>query len=615
MAAAEKVVWESLQNVLPFDDELIVDLFAGGGGASEAMSEALGREPDIAINHDRDAVDMHTVNHPTTQHLCEDIYEADPIVVTCRRQVGLLHLSPDCTDHSQAKGGQPRSKEIRSLTWVGLKWGGKVSPRIITLENVEQILKWGPLIAKRCPDTGRVVTLEKIVDPVTGKKVNRVAAPGERVPVQNQYLVGDPKRAGSNWRRFVSILRSMGYVVEWRKLKASDYGAGTSRERLFMMARRDGLPIVWPKPTHGKGRGLKPIVTAADCIDWSIKCPSIFTRDKPLVDATQRRIAKGIHKFVLNAADPFIVPVTHSGGERVHPGTEPLRTITTAQRGEFMVCAPSLVSVAHGDSGGRREYPVDDPMGTISAGGIQHAVVSAHLTKFRTGAIGSAADEPVPTICAGGNMKRPAGAAHAMGVVSAFLEQAHEELPGRDARDSLSTIVGKGCTQRLISATLTNFHASNTNGGRGDPIEPLPTILAGGTHRGLVECTLSPEAEEGALRVAAFLIRYYHTGGQWGDPRKPLHTLTTKERIALVTVHIKGHPFVIVDIGLRMLEPHELFKAQGMGPRFVFNRRTDGRPVSKTVQVRMVGNSVSPPPYKALLRANFKHEERFRRAA
>lgn len=589
------------QSFLPFEHELIVDLFAGGGGASVAMKQALGRDPDIAINHSDKAISVHTANHPGTDHYCEDIFEVDPIKATRGRPVGLLHASPDCTHHSQAKGGQPRDRQIRSLSWVVLKWAGRAKPRCITLENVQQILQWSPLVAKR-DKTGRVIKLS-----------GGVAAPGEQVPIDNQFLVPCRKRKGKNWDRFVSALRSMGYVVQWRNLRACDYGAGTSRDRLFMMARRDGLPIVWPKQTHGAKRDLKPYVPAAASIDWSIPCPSIFTRKRPLVDATLRRVAKGVHRYVLDCADPFIVPVTHTGSDRVHGIGDPLRTITAAQRGEFMLSVPTLIQTGYGERPGQdpRVPGIEKPLGTVVAEGIKHQVVTAHLTKFRRGATGSAIDDPVPTITSGGAMKRPAGAAHAMGIVTAFMEQAHEELPGRDARDPLSTIVGKGCTQRVISASLATLR-NNMVGT--DAREPLRTVAAGAGHHALIEYSLSPEAEEGALRVAAFLIRYYGQGGQHGELTKPLHTLTTKERIALVTVTIKGVPYVIVDIGLRMLTPAELFKAQGFPTNYIFTHGHDGNPISKTVQVRLVGNSVSPPPYSALLRANFAHELKYQQA-
>ncbi|MEG6526285.1 DNA cytosine methyltransferase, partial [Bordetella bronchiseptica] len=231
--------------------KLVVDIFAGGGGWSTAYEQATGQHVHIAINHNPDALSMHEVNHPQAQHYIADVWEVCPREATGGMPVGWLHLSPDCTDHSQAKGGQPRRKNIRALAWVTVRWAGTVKPDIISLENVVQILKWGRLIAKRCPRTGRVVTLEEITDEF-GRKVNRVAEPGERVPVQNQYLIPDPKDVGRHWRRLVAILRGMGYAVEWREMNAADYGAGTTRTRLFMMARRDGMPITWPQATHHK---------------------------------------------------------------------------------------------------------------------------------------------------------------------------------------------------------------------------------------------------------------------------------------------------------------------------------------------------------------------------
>lgn len=592
---------------IAFEHELVIDLFAGGGGASLAMGQVLGRDPDIAINHDHDAIAMHRANHPNTLHFCEDVFAVDPLVTTRGRPVGLLHASPDCCHHSQARGGQPRSRVIRSLSWVVLKWAGRVKPRCITLENVEQILQWSPLVAKRDGETGRVIKIDR-----------SIAAHGEQVPIEQQFLVPCARRRGKNWQHFVAELRRLGYVVQWRKLKACDFGAGTSRERLFLMARCDGLPIKWPKQTHGKGRGLQRVVTAADCIDWSLPCPSIFTRKKPLAEATLRRIAKGIKRFVIDAKAPFIVPVTHAGGDRVHASSEPLRTITTANRGEMMLCAPTLIQSGYGEREGQepRVPGIDKPLGTVVAGGVKHAVVAAHLTafsenakgitpdeplqtvlagaarygvvaahltEFRGGHIGKPIDEPMPTITAGGAMKRPAGAAHALGEVAAFVSRQFGTSTGHSAGSPHTTFTADG-----------------------------------GGKSAIIECTLSPEDEAGALRVAAFLIRYYSEGGQWGELDKPLDTITTKDRIALVTVHIKGVPYVVVDIGLRMLVPPELFKAQGFPPTYIIDHgiseRGERHVMTKTKQVRMVGNSVSPPPYAALLRANFKHEAKFMEA-
>ncbi len=457
--------------------EIAVVLSAGGGGASHALETALARAVDIAINHNPWAVGMHAANHPYTRHLCQDVWEADPRGECGGRPVGVMHASPDCTHFSQAKGGQPRSRATRSLSWVVLRWAGTVRPRIIPLENVREILKWGPLIAKRCKATGRVVRLD-----------GSVAAPGERVPIEQQFLIPDKRHEGRTWRQFVAALEALGYQVEAKRVRACDHGAGTSRERLFMVARCDGEPIRWPEPSHGPGRPL-PYVSAADCIDWSIPCPSIFIRSKPLADATLRRIARGVRRYVLDAAEPFIVGVGGRMGQtQERPVSGPLQTVTA--KADSAVVAPTLVQCAN-----------------------------------TTGHPGAAADSPVPTITSAGN-------------------------------------------------------------------------------QAVVACTLSPEHEAGALRVAAFLMRYYGTGGQWGELTEPLSTITTKDRLALVTVQVGGVPHVIVDIGLRMLKPHELYRAQGFPPDYIIDRTADGRPLSTSRAVAMVGNSVSPPPLHAILTAN-----------
>lgn len=462
------------QFILPLYQELIADGFAGGGGMSSAIEHALGRHVDIAFNHNENAISMHWKNHPQTRHYIADVYEIDPRAATHGIPVGLFHISPDCTHHSQAASGQPRDRKTRALSWVALKWAGQVAPRGITLENVFAILKWGPLIAKRDKATGRVVKID-----------SSVAAPGERVSLDEQFLVPDPKRAGQTWKRFVTLLRGMGYVVEWDNLVASLYGAPTSRDRLFMVARRDGVPITWPAATHAKipGPGQLPLRTTAECIDWSLSGKSIFYgRSKALADATMRRLAKGVHKEVLGKM-PYIVPGVHS--------------------------------LAHGQ------------------------------------AANDAAAEPIK---------------------AAFLAHFRGNCDSRSLR------------------------------------EPLMTISAGGNHHGLVECTLLPMSEQhepGALRVAAFLMHYYSEGGQWGDLRQPLATITTRDRIALVTVYFKGELHVIVDIQLRMLTPRELYNAQGFQPNYIIDRGHDGRVFTKAQQVHMCGNSVSRHPAQALIRVNF----------
>ena len=303
------------QFLLPLAAKLVIDLFAGGGGASTGIEQAIGRPVDVAINHDADAIGMHEVNHPQTRHYRSDIREVDPLAVTKGELVGLLHASPDCTHHSQALGGQPRNGEIRSLAWIVIRWAGKTKPDVITLENVEQMMQWSPLIAKRDPATGRVITLDRITDPATGKATFRVADPGEVVPRGNQFLVPDPKHKGRNWRHFIQALRDLGYKVEWRVICNATLGSSSTRTRLYLIARRDGLPIVWPAQTHWKNpkAGQKPFRQAAECIDWSIPGQSIFGRKKELAPATMRRIAHGLDKFVLNSPQPFIVNMAHGG--------------------------------------------------------------------------------------------------------------------------------------------------------------------------------------------------------------------------------------------------------------------------------------------------------------
>ncbi|MHB1953509.1 MAG: DNA cytosine methyltransferase [Acidobacteriaceae bacterium] len=622
------------QFILGLPNEITVDLFAGGGGMSTAIKQAIGRHVDVAINHDAEAISMHQENHPLTRHYLGDVFEVSPAEAAAGRPVGLLHLSPDCSHHSQAAGGQPRDRKIRALSWVGIRWAGQVRPRVITLENVKQILKWGPLIAKRDPSTGRVV-----------KRDHTVAAPGERVPVQQQYLVPNPKRTGQTWRAFVASLRALGYAVEWKILCAADFGAPTTRERLFLVARRDREPIRWPAPTHAKNphRGQKKWRAAADCIDWSIPCPSIFDRPKPLADATLRRIAKGIQKYVLESGDPFIVPVTHQGGDRIHDIQEPLRTVTGAHRGEMALVAPVLVQTGYGERTGQkpRVLDIDIPLGTIVSGGGKHALAAAYLMQANGGfnvTVGRDPREPMTTItntgsqqqlvtahlahlrqhCDARDVQEPLQTISADGqhhaLVAAFLSRQFGNSVGHDARDPLgTTTAGGGGKSALVTAFLSSYYTDSAHRCRGldDPTATITTE----NRLGFVECTLSPQDTEGALRVAAFLMRYYSEGGQWGDLRDPADTITTKDRLALVTVTIQGTPYVIVDIGLRMLAPRELYRAQGFPDDYIIDKDAQGRPFSKSAQVRMVGNSVSPPPAEALIRANYGGDHRVRMVA
>ncbi|MBR7972909.1 DNA cytosine methyltransferase [Burkholderia vietnamiensis] len=555
---------------LPLDlgSELIVDNFAGGGGASTGLERAFGRPVDIAINHDPEALAMHAANHPHTKHYCESVFDVDPAAITGNQPVGLVWLSPDCKHFSKAKGGKPVSKKIRGLAWIALRWAATVKPRVIMLENVEEFVTWGPLGADGRPC---------------------------------------PKNRGRTFRSFVNALARHGYRVEHRELRACDFGAPTIRKRLFLVARRDGLPIVWPTPTHGdpksaavRAGALQPWRTAGtDVIDWSIPCPSIFERERPLKDATLRRIARGIMKFVVNSADPFVIHLTHHGADRAASISAPLATVTGANRGE-------------------------------------QALVAAHITKFRANSTGSAADTPLHTVTAGGDCARPAGAAHAMGVVAATLIQtSYGERPGQAPRvphldKPLGTIVAGAAKHAAVTAFLAKHYGGHESPGSsldapistvttqdhhhpvtsnlvklrgtsrdGQPAdEPLHTISAGGTHH---------------AEVRAFLIKYYGNEKDGVELREPLHTVPTHDRFGLVTIH--GEDYAIVDIGMRMLTPRELARAQGFPDSYVLDPVVNGKPLSKSAQVRMIGNSVCPDVATALIRANFSHEQQLAHVA
>lgn len=581
---------------LPFQHELVVDLFAGGGGASTGLAAAY-REPDVAVNHDAIAVGVHAVNHPSTMHYTCDVFEVDPILATGGRPVGVLWASPDCRHHSKAKGGKPRSKKVRGLAWVVVKWAAACLPRLIHLENVEEFADWGPLID------------------------------------------GQPCKArkGETFKRWTRQLEQLGYKVEWRELVAADYGAPTIRKRLYVVARRDGRPIVWPRPTHHRtGIGLPVWRSAAECIDWSVLGNSIFSRKKPLVEKTCKRIARGLWRHTLTATSPFVVPMTHTGDTRVHSIDEPLRTITTAQRGEFALAhpmivplrgtspghtsthsveaplstitgggthhafvAPHLVDVAHGetsrDGTPRRGFGAHDvikPLGTITAGGVSQAMVAAHIVKFRGESPGHLATDPLPTITAGGNMARPAGAAHALGILTAHMEQANGGFfdgTGRDLRTPVSTILASGSHQQLVQACLVKYYG--TGGQHQSVTEPMHTVTTK-ARMAVVETIsvpsdiLSPEHLAGARRVAAFLAEYL-----------PEHI---PQHCDLILVG----GYAIVDLLLRMLMPRELARAQGFPDSYVIERTADGKPVTKTDQVRLIGNSVCPDVAAAIARAN-----------
>lgn len=518
---------------------LVVDLFAGGGGASVGIEAALGRPVDIAINHSATALAVHAVNHPKTVHLTADIWEVRPKDVTRGRRVDVLWASPDCTHFSVAKGGKPREQGIRSLAWVVVDWAREVRPAVIFLENVGEFRTWGPL-----GEDGR--------------------------PVK--------ERMGETFAQWRGALELLGYQVDFRVLDASHYGAPTKRRRLFLVARCDGRSVRWPEPTHGPG--LEPVHTAAECIDWALPCPSIFERKRPLAEKTLWRIAQGIKRFVIEDPAPFIVKVNHGGLQpRVEPLEEPLTTVTASRRGHAVVApvmatidqrgagrastradsalpttvtknrhaliAPTLVQTSYGERPGQRPRYLDlhQPLGTVVAQGQKHALVATFLAKHF-----------------GGHM-----------------------TPGADLGDPMSTVTAQD-HHALVMSHLVKLRGECHSAGLE---EPLPTITAGGNH---------------IAEVRAFLTAYYGSDGTAGKGqslRRPLRAVTTKARLGLVMV--EGVEHQIIDIGMRMLEPHELLRAQ-FG-RFAAEYDLSAA-TTKAAQVRLIGNSVCPEVAEAVVRAN-----------
>lgn len=673
--------------------EIIVDSFAGGGGASLGIQLGCGRSPNIAINHDAHAIAMHAVNHPGTKHYAEDVWKADPRKVTKGQPVGLLWASPDCKHFSRAKGGKPVEKKIRSLAWVVIKWAAEVSPRVIILENVREFADWGPLVPRwECQSCDWRGTEGQAVLVRTCRRCPRCESRALR---ETADLVPDPSRKGLTFRRWIGRLKNLGYAVEWRNMNAADFGAPTHRRRLFLIARRDGKPITWPEATHGDPKKLddmplfgrlEPWRTAAECIDWTIPCPSIFDRKKPLAEKTNRRIAMGIVRYVLENPKPFIIrynsekvanefrgqttdeafstidtqnrfgivsptvigvggatyaakprpdepfgtvltndrravvtPIVVGVGGRMgqtqpSPVDAPSNTITAKNdravvtpfvvkcnhggdefRGQTLdgpmatvtgrhgaaIISPTIIQTGYGEREGQspRVPGIDKPLGSVVAGGAKHALVTAflaqhfggmvgktpdvplptitatdhnalvaaNLIKFRGDSAGGSVDDPMPTITSGAGAKRPAGAAHAMGVMAAnliHLNHGGKQWSGMD--------------------------------------EPNRTILSSGQHAAL---------------VYSFLVRYFGTAiGQ--HVTEPLFTITGKDRFGLVTVVVDGELYIVVDIGMRMLTPRELARAQGFPDSYQLTG-------TKSQQVARIGNSVCPTMAKALVSANY----------
>ncbi|MDD9265993.1 DNA cytosine methyltransferase [Paenibacillus sp. GCM10023248] len=493
--------------------ELVVDNFAGGGGASTGIELAIGRSVDIAINHDPAAIAMHKANHPETEHHCHSVWDVVPKDVVRGRPVALCWLSPDCKHFSKAKGGKPKEKSIRGLAWVAVRWAATVRPRVIMLENVEEFKTWGPLLKDGYPD---------------------------------------PDKKGRTFQAFVNALKRQGYQVEWKELRACDYGAPTIRKRFFLVARCDGNPIVWPEPTHGdpasdavKSGRLQPWRTAAEIIDWSIPCPSIFERTKPLAENTLRRIARGIQRFVIDNPRPFIARIGQTGF-----------------------------------AGDRLQYELSDPLTTIVTK-AEHLLVTPFLAQYHSettshDARGQTLDRPILTL----------DTSNRYGLVAAFLARHFGESIGHSANEPAGTVTaGGGGKSSLVTSHLVKLRGTCADG---QPVsEPMPTITAGGLHVG---------------EVRAFLLKYYGSADNGQSLNEPLHTITTKDRFGLVT--IEGTLYQMVDIGMRMLEPHELFAAQGFPKEYIIDHDANGNKYPKTAQVARCGNSVPPPFAKALVEAN-----------
>lgn len=645
--------------------EIIVDNFAGGGGASTGIELATGRSVDIAINHDVNAVAMHTTNHPETLHYCESVFDIDPVSATAGRPVGLAWFSPDCRHFSKAKGSKPVEKEIRGLAWIVIRWALAVRPRVMMLENVEEFKTWGPLLAGEMrPDPDRAgETFKEFIGMLS------TGVPADHPALQEccEFLQLAPDS-----EQVQRLVAGLGYEVDYRELRACDFGAPTIRKRFFMVMRRDGQPIAWPEATHADPKSpavqagkLAPWRTAAECIDWSIGAPSIFGRKKPLAENTLKRIARGIQRFVLDNPTPFIVKCNHTTTKgkydcfRGQSLQEPLQTITKTHG--YAVAVPHLTKFRTGATG----QELTDPVPTVTAGtskrpgGNGHALglVEAALAPFMAGnggsayqakprplekpaytilrasracvvapviarqfgnSIGHPVDEPSATVTAGGGGKSQL-------VVPTLIQMGYGERPGQAPRvlsldNPVGTVTAGGNKFATVSAFLAKHYGGNYQGAgvaMGEPMhsvttvdhhatvtshlvklrgtcrdgqrtdDPMPTITAGGTHVGEVKTLLAVEAvDEERAQLALDFLREYCGPATTG------------------LVSIEGVVYRIVDIGMRMLQPHELYRAQGFPESYIIDRDYTGQRYAKDKQVARCGNAVPPPFAEALVRAN-----------
>lgn len=610
--------------------EIIVDNFAGGGGASTGIEMAIGRSVDIAINHDENAIAMHKTNHPDTLHYCESVFDVDPVAATGGNPVGLAWFSPDCRHFSKAKGAKPVKKEIRGLAWIVLRWALAKRPRVMMLENVEEFKTWGPLLADEMrPDPART---GETFNAFVGMLSTGISADHPALSEVCEFL--SIERGSEQAQQLVD---GLGYDVDYRELRACDYGAPTIRKRFFMVMRCDGKPIVWPEPTHGDPKSpavqagrLAPWRTAAECIDWSIPAPSIFGRKKPLAENTLKRIARGIQRFVIDSASPFIVKCNHTTTKgkydcfRGQALSEPLQTITKTHG--YALAVPHLTKFRTGATG----LPVTEPVPTVTAGtskrpggnghalGIVEAAIAPFVGRQFGASVGHRADEPSATITAGGGGKSQL-------VTPTLIQMGYGERPGQEPRvlrldNPLGTVTAGGNKFATVSAFLAKHYGGNYTGPGvsmdepahsvttvdhhavvashlvklrgtcrdGQPTsDPMPTVTAGGLHVGEVKTTLAVDEydEYRAQQTLAFLREYC---GEDCD--------------GLVTVD--GITYRIVDIGMRMLQPHELYRAQGFPEWYIIDQDYRGKKYAKDKQVARCGNAVPPPFAEALVRAN-----------
>lgn len=595
--------------------ELFVDNFAGGGGASTGIEMAIGRSVDIAINHDPDAIAMHKANHPASKHYCEDVWQVDPVEACAGNPVALAWFSPDCKHFSRAKGGKPVDKNIRGLAWVAIKWAYTVRPKVLMLENVPEIQTWGPLGKDGKPIKERAgETFMGFILALTG------GIPAWHPAYQEMC---DALSIEPTSEMAQKLQRGLGYKVQHRTLKSCDYGAPTTRTRFYLIARCDGRPIVWAEPTHAPKdseavkQGLKlPYHTAAECIDWSIPAQSIFERKKPLAENTMRRIARGIQKFVIDNPEPFIVTVNHSGeGFRGQSTDEPLGTITakngygvvtptimcnntnnvgasvetplptvTTGNRNYLV-APSIVPIRYGEREGQapRVNKVDEPLGTVVTSG-KHYLVAPTLIQYHSE---TAKDEVRGQELTEPLMTQDTSNRYALSVAHIMKNYGGGYNGAGSAADApLDTVTAKDHNS-LVTAHIMTMR----NNMDGHPIdEPLTTISCSGAHH---------------AEVQAFLVKYFSTGAA-KSVNEPLDTVTTKDRFALVTIH--GEEYIITDIKMRMLQPRELFNAQGFPSDYIIDHDADGHPYVKSKQVARCGNAVTPQVPAALVRANLPEE-------